>query len=167
MRKAPISFVISAYSVCLFVRLAVCISVAPIGRISLKFGNGAFYKNLSRKSICIRRGQKYGNFTWKTNISLLYWCLRHTNIFAIKPCCATLNIVILLTVTSSWATEIGALPQQQWLRENTTILCYSSLLILLYWNSGSQNVLRGPKGSETNSKRIRGCISLMDTLKFS
>ena len=81
----------------------------------------AFMKNLSRKSVCVRSGQKHGNFTCKPkysaillmpatyilhaslNIVLFYWCLRH--IFAIKPCCAALNIVMLLTVTCSSATH--------------------------------------------------------------
>jgi hypothetical protein len=37
------------------------------------------------------------------SIVLFYWCLRH--IFAIEPYCATLNIVMLLTVTCSSATH--------------------------------------------------------------
>jgi len=51
--KSAISFVISASSVCLTVRLAACISAALTGRISLKFGIGSFHeKSVEKIRMC-------------------------------------------------------------------------------------------------------------------
>jgi len=47
-RTASITLRHSHQSVC----LPACISMAPIGRTLVKFGNGGFYKNPSRKSKC-------------------------------------------------------------------------------------------------------------------
>jgi hypothetical protein len=50
--KVPMTFVMSdRRTVCLCVRLVACISAAPTRRMSVKFGIGNFYENLSRKYV--------------------------------------------------------------------------------------------------------------------
>ena len=97
-REAPITIVIFVRpSVC----LSACISVAPTGRISVKFVIDVLYQNLSGN---YKFGSDWARIsdTLHEDLSTFHCCWRHT--FAVKRCCAALRAKISDTLHEDLST---------------------------------------------------------------
>ena len=93
-REAPVSIMFVCPPVC----LSAYIIAAPTGRISVKFDIDVLYQNLSR-NYEYKFSSNWAKLSdiFHEDLSTFHCCWRTT--FAVKRCCASLSIFMLLTAT--------------------------------------------------------------------